>query len=86
MNHLKVVINRIIPRDENTVIGNTVRRQKQFIVNELLKNKCTNYINTNIHYLSPDGDCICKNGYFDKSLFYNDNLHLIEKGYLKLAL
>ena len=82
INHLKIVINGILPRDER----NTVRRQKSFIVNELLENKCTNYSNTDIHYLSPDGDWIRENGHLDKSLFYKDNLHLIEKGYLKLAL
>ena len=51
-----------------------------------MERKCTNYVNTDIHYLSPDGDLIRENGYLDKSLFYLDNLHLIEKGYLKLAL
>ena len=38
MNHLKIVINEIPPRDEQ----NTARRQKLFIVNELLESKCTN--------------------------------------------
>ena len=82
INDLKIVLNGILPRDER----NTLRRQKSFIVNELLENKCTNYSNTDIHYLSPDGDWIRENGHLDKSLFYKDNLHLIEKGYLKLAL
>ena len=82
INHLKIVINGILPRDER----NTVRRQKSFIVNELLENKCTNYSNTSIYYLSPDGNWIRENGHLDKSLFYKDNLHLIEKGYLKLPL
>ena len=62
------------------------RRQKLFIVNELLESKCTNYVNTDIYCLSPDGDWIRENGYLDISLFYKDKLHLIEKGYLKLAL
>ena len=52
MNLLKIVINRILPRDEQ----NTARRQKLFIVNELLESKRTNYVNTDIHCLSPDGD------------------------------
>ena len=26
------------------------------------KSKCTNYVNTDIHYLSPDGDWIRENG------------------------
>ena len=65
MNHLKIVINRILPRDEQ----NTARRQKLFIVNELLESKPTNYVNTGIHYLSPDGDWIHENGYVDISLF-----------------
>ena len=82
MNHLKIVTNGILPRDEK----NTARRQKLFIVNELLESKYTNYVNTDIHYLSLDGDWIRKNGCLDISLFYKDNLHLIEKGYLKLAL
>ena len=42
-------------------------------------------INTDIHYLSPNRDCIRENGYLDKSSFYKDNLRAIEKGYLKLA-
>ena len=76
------MINGILSHDEQ----NMIRRQKSFTVNELLENKCTNYSNTDIHYLSPDGDWICKNGHLDKFLFYKDNLHLIEKGYLKSAL
>ena len=82
MNHLKIVINGILPCDEQ----NTARRQKLLIVNELLESKCTNYVNTNIHYLSPDGDWIRENGCLDTSLFYKDKLHLIEKGYHKFAL
>ena len=82
MNHLKIVINGILPRDEQ----NTARRQKLLIVNKLLEIKCTNYVNTDIHYLSPDGDWIRENGCLDTSLFYKDKLHLIEKGYHKFAL
>ena len=52
----------------------------------MLESKCTNYVNTNIHYLSPDGDWIRENGCLDISLFYKDKLHLIDKGYLKLVL
>ena len=77
MNHLKTVTNGILPRDEQ----NTARRQKLFIVNELLENKCTNYVNTDIYYLSPDGDWIRENGCLDICLFYKDKLHLIEKEY-----
>ena len=82
MNHLKIVINRILRRDEQ----NTARRQKLFIVIELLESKCTNYVNTDVHCLSPDGDWIYENGCLDISLFYKDKLHLIDKGYLKLVL
>ena len=52
INHLKIVRNGILPRDEQ----NTARRQKLCIVNELLESQCTNYVNTDNHYLSPDGD------------------------------
>ena len=79
MNHLKIVINGILPRDEQ----NTARRQKLLIVNKLLESKCTNY--TNIHYLSPDGDWIRENGCLNTSLFYKDKLRLIEKGYHKFV-
>ena len=48
MNHLKIVINGILPRDEQS----TVRRQKLFIVNELLESKCTNCVNTDIYYFT----------------------------------
>ena len=82
MNHLKIVINGILPRDEQS----KTRRQKLFIVKELLESKCTNYVNTDIHYLSPDGDWIHANSCLDISLFYMNKLHLIEKGYLKSAL
>ena len=58
MNHLKIVINGILPRDEQ----NTTKTQKLFTVNELLESKCTNYVNTDIHYLSPDADWIRENG------------------------
>ena len=50
MNHLKIVINGILHCDEQ----NTAIRQKLFKVNELLESKSTNYVNTDIHYLSPD--------------------------------
>ena len=76
MNQLKIVINGILPRDEK----NTARRQKLFIV------KCTNYVHNDIHYLSPDEEWIRENGCLDISLFYEDKLYLIEKGYLKFAL
>ena len=82
MNHVKIVINGILPRDEQ----NTARIQKLFIANELLESKCTNYVNTNIHYLSLDGDWIRENGCLDIFLFYKDKLHLTEQGYFKLAL
>ena len=82
MNHVKIVINGILSRDEQ----NTARIQKLFIANELLKSKCTNYVNTNIHYLSLDGDWIREDSCLDISLFYKDKLHLIEQGYFKLAL
>ena len=49
INHLRVVINGILPRDEQ----NTARKQKLFIVSQLLESKCTYYVNTDIHYLSP---------------------------------
>ena len=52
----------------------------------MLESKCTNYFNTNIHYLSPDGDWIREIGCLDISLFYMDKLHFIQKGYFKLAL
>ena len=51
INHLKIVRNGILPRDEQ----NTARRQKLFIVNELLESQCTNYVNTDNHYLSLMG-------------------------------
>ena len=95
INHLKIVINGILTCDEQ----NTVRRQKSFIVNKLLEDECTNYINTDIHYLRSNRDWIRENGHLDKFnlnlfyliylfyiLFYKDNLHLVEKEYLKLAL
>ena len=82
MNHLKIVINGILPLDEQ----NTARRQKLLIVNELLENKCTNYVNTDIHYLRPDGDWIRENGCLSTSLFFKAKLHLIEKGYHRFAL
>ena len=50
MNHLKTVRNGILHRDER----NTARRQYLFIVNELLEKKCTNCVNTEILYLSPE--------------------------------
>ena len=76
------MINGVLPRDER----NTVRGQKSCIVNKLLEDKCTNYINIDIHYLRPDGNWIRENGHLDKPLFYKDNLHHVEKEYFKLAL
>ena len=34
------------------------------------------------HLLKPDAGWFCKNGYSNKTLFYKDNLHLIQKGKL----
>ena len=82
MNHVKIVINGILPYDEQ----NMARRQKFFIANKLLESKFTNYVNTNIHYLSPDGDWICENSCLSRSLFYEDKFYLIEMGYFKLAI
>ena len=62
------------------------QENKLLIVNELLESRCTYCVNTDIHYLSPDGDWIRENDYLDTSLFCKDKLHHIEKGYLKLAL
>ena len=83
MNHVKIVINGVLLRGGEQ---NTVRRQKLFIANELLESKCTNYVNTNIHYLSPDGDWIRENGCLDIALFYKYKLHLIERECFKLTL
>ena len=63
-----------------------MRRQKLFIVNKPMESKCNKYVNTDIHYLSPDGDWTRENGCLDLSLFYKDKLHIIGKGYHKFAL
>ena len=80
MSHLKAVTNGIIPCDER----NTVSRQRSFIVNKLVESKCTNCINTDIHYVLMETGFLkmatLTNPYFIRTTY------LIEKGYLKLAL
>ena len=59
-------------------------KQELLKVSHLLQKKCTKY--SNVHFLKSDADWVCEDVYFNKALFYKDNLHLVEKGNEKLAL
>ena len=48
--HLQIVVNELIPRDAI----NTKQRQKLLELNQLLQEKCTNYIS--VYFLKPDTD------------------------------
>ena len=80
MKHLQIVVSGLIHRDPI----NTKRRQKLSEVNQLLRDKCTNYANVN--FQKPGIDWTTLDGGFNKTFYYKDNIHLLENGNKNLAL
>ena len=80
LKHLQIIINGLIPRDAI----NTRQRQKLLEVNQLLRDKCTSY--NSVYFLKPDKDWTTLDGGLNKTFYYKDNIHLLEKGNNKLAL
>ena len=81
MKHLQIVVNGLISCD--TI--NTKQRQTLIEVNQLLRDKCTNY--TKVYFLKPDTDWTTLDGGLKKTFYYyKDNIHLLENGNKKLAL
>lgn len=54
-------------------------KKTEIIYRKQVENKYANYVNTDIHYLSTDGDWIRKKSYLAKSLFCNANLHVLRR-------
>ena len=67
----------IIPRDDCWSIAPVLIKE----VNKILKVKCSEWFFT---YISHDSCWAVANGFLNPDLFYSDNVHLLEKGNLKL--
>ena len=76
---IKIIVHDILPRNK----GNSLRRQKLLQTNKMLKEKCNQV--PNVAYLQPESDWVKTNTELEMTYFYNDELHLIEEGYQKLA-
>ena len=78
--YLQIVVSGLIPSDTL----NTKPRQKLLEVNQLLQDKCTNY--TSVYFLKPDTDWTTLDGRLNKTIYYKDNIHLLENWNKKLVL
>ena len=76
--HLQIVVNELIPRDAI----NTKQRQKLLELNQLLQEKCTNYIS--VYFLKPDTDWKTLSSGLNKTCYFN--IYLLENGIKKLIL
>ena len=75
---VNVIICGILPRDDSWSV-NRVSIKK---VNQILKLKC---YESSYTFVSYDSGWTLANGCLNADLYYSDRLHLVEKGYLKLA-
>ena len=78
---LKVLVTGLLPRD---LEQNSFRREKIVKVNKMVKRMCRTKFD-NIFFMKQDEDWVMEDGQLDESLYFNDHLHLIEKGNNKLA-
>ena len=76
-----ILLTGLLPRDPEP----GYRRNSILTINEELKRWCQDSALNTFNYIEPDNDWIMPNGELDYSLFYKDNLHLVEKGNEKLA-
>ena len=76
----QIVVSGLIPSDTL----NTKPRRKLLEVNQLLQDKCTNY--TSGYFLKPDADWTTLDGRLNKTIYYKDNIHLLENRNKKLVL
>ena len=75
---IKVILSGFLPRDTVT----SLRREKIKKTNALLKERCSTI--SNVFYLEHS-DWTTDDGNLTNGLYYDDNIHLIEKGNAKLA-
>ena len=58
----------------------TLRHQKLKSVNDILDSICRKINKEELYFIKPEFDWTHSNGTLDKSLYYEDFLHLSEKG------
>ena len=71
-----ILFTGLLPRDPEP----GYRRNSILTTNEELKRWCQDSTFNIFNYIEPDNYWIMPNGDLDYSLFYKDNLHLVEKG------
>ena len=76
-----VIVSGILPREYSPGI----RRNKIRLVNIQIKDVAGKMNNNNVTYIDLDHTWIKPGGMLNTHLYYNDNLHLVEKGNEKLA-
>ena len=77
-NSINIAIGGILPRDASCSINQVLIKE----VNQILKAKCSKSFFICISY---DSCWTFANGSLNQDLFFQDNVHLVEKGNLKLA-
>ena len=76
-----IIIVGLLPRDQFS----TLKRQKLKEVNDLSDSFCRKINKEELYFIKPASDWTHSNGTLDKSLYYEDFLHLSEKGNKKFA-
>ena len=79
--HIYIIIAGLLPRDQFS----TLRRQKLRTVNDLLDSFCRKINKEELYFIKQEIDWTHSNGTLDKSFYYEDFLHLSEKGNEKFA-
>ena len=79
--YLKVIVCGLLPRGSKF----SAEREACCRVNEALRKFCDSGIFRGISYLPPEDDWVLPNGHLDMSLYFQDSLHLIEAGNVKLC-
>ena len=77
--NIQVFLSGIIPRDSAV----SVKRDIIYYINHHIEFFCSN--NKGFYYVNPGKQWTNKDNSLKKDLFFKDNLHLIEKGYVKLS-
>ena len=77
---LKVIVTGLLPRDPEW----SHRRKKIKLINYHLKKLCRDKFN-DFYYMKQDDDWTDEDGKLDETLYYTDQLHLIEAGNRKFA-
>ena len=79
--NVKVIITGLFPRDREY----SFRRDKIKQVNVYLKNGCSHSEIRNFYFIQPDEDWCLEDGKLNEELYYQDCLHLNDKGDEKFA-